>query len=249
MFKILFALAIAPVILILWYIYKKDVHKEPAGQLAKSLILGIVIVIPVSIAESILLNMFPTDIESAKSFVLLFINTFVAVGIVEEFFKWLVVRCVNYNNKHFDESYDAIIYCVFASLGFAAFENILYVFNEYLTNGIFASFYIIFLRFLTSVPGHAFFGIYMGYFLSKAKNAQISFDKKLERKYKLLSLFIPTLLHTLYDFLVFTQSGLMILIWFIMLIVLYVFAIKMVNDASVHNKHYNSLELIDNNQK
>ena len=249
MIKILFALAIAPVILILWYVYKKDVHKEPKGQLAKSLILGIVITIPVSIVESILLNIFPTEIASAKSIILLFINTFISVGLIEEFFKWLVVRCGNYNNKHFDESYDAIVYCVFASLGFAAFENVMYVFSEYLTGGAFAGFYIIFLRFLTAVPGHAFFGIYMGYFLSKAKIAQVSFDKKSERKYLWFSLLVPTLLHTLYDFLVFTQNGLFILIWFVFVILLYVFAIKMVNDASVNNKHYNITELIDNNQK
>ena len=241
-------LAIAPVALILWYVYKKDVHNEPKGQLVKSFVFGVLITVPICIVEAILMNTFSTDVAYVHSYITLFINTFISIGLIEEFFKWLVVKLANYNNKHFDETYDAIVYSVFVSLGFAAFENIMYSISQLLTGGALASFITLFMRFLTAVPGHAFFGVYMGYYLSKAKIAQTCYDIKAQRKYLALALFVPALLHTLYDFFVFTQNELFILCWFVFVILLYVFGIKMVKNASTNNRHYNVFDLIDNNK-
>ena len=246
MVDILFCLALAPVALILWYIYKKDMHKEPAGQLAKSFFLGALVTIPVCVIELVMTLIFPQNEYLANSFIYLFIYTFFGVGIIEELFKWLVVRFANYNNNHFDETYDAIVYSVFASLGFAAFENLMYVFSEFLFSGVLASFLTIVLRFVTAVPGHAAFGICMGYFLSKAKIAQTQFDKGKEKTFLFLSILIPTLLHTIYDFLIDTQNILMILIWFVFVIVFYVFAVIMVKKASKNNVHYNNAEILNN---
>ena len=243
--EIFFCLALAPVVLILWYIYKKDVHKEPTGQLAKSFFLGVLISIPVCILETIMILILPKEEDLYNSFICLFIYTFFGVGIIEELFKWIVVRFANYNNNHFDETYDAIVYSVFVSLGFAAFENLVYVFGDFLVNGALESFITIVIRFVTAIPGHAFFGICMGYFLSKAKISQTKFEKGKEKKFLFFSILIPTLLHTLYDFLIITQSFLMVIVWFIVVILFYVFAIIMVRKASKNNVHYNNAELLN----
>ena len=42
--------------------------------------------------------------------------------------KYLVLRWYNYPHDEFDEPYDGIMYAVAASLGFAAIENVMYVY-------------------------------------------------------------------------------------------------------------------------
>ena len=74
--------------------------------------------------------------------------------------------------KEFDEPYDGIMYGVAVSLGFAAIENVLYVYMDgggYQTG---------LLRMFTAVPAHAVFGVMMGYFvrgkiISEEKNPPI----------------------------------------------------------------------------
>ena len=158
-------LAIAPVAIILWYVYKKDTHKEPTEQLVKCFVFGVLSTIPIIIFELIFDSFFPTDVEEVNSYGQLFFNVLISVGLIEEFFKWLVVKKANYDNKHFDESYDAIVYCVYASLGFAAFENIMYVSGHAVASGLVGAILVGAMRFLTAVPGHAFDGVIMGFLL------------------------------------------------------------------------------------
>ena len=66
------------------------------------------------------------------------------VAPAEELGKFIVLRSITWKNKHFNYSYDAIVYAVFVSLGFAALENITYVFGS----GVGTAF----LRMFTAVP-------------------------------------------------------------------------------------------------
>ena len=77
--------------------------------------------------------------------------------------KLWVVRKYIYPSDYFDEVMDGIVYMVGASLGFACFENILYVLENGLKVAIVRSF--------TVVPLHAFALGLMGFYLSKAKFA------------------------------------------------------------------------------
>ena len=151
-------LAIIPVVLLLSFIYKKDTKSEPMSMVVKIFFLGVFSCIPTIIVELLLGNMFSTD--EFSSLVRLFINVFIGVALVEEFFKWIIVKLVAYNNSNHDETYDAIVYSVFASLGFACFENIGYVFSYGFGTAL--------IRAFSAVPGHACFGVIMGYFFSKA---------------------------------------------------------------------------------
>ena len=102
---------------------------------------------------------------------------------------WILLR----KNRYFDEKMDGIVYAVCVSLGFAALENIMYLFSNaesYLSVGI--------ARAIFAVPGHFCFGILMGYYYSFAK-----FYPKAPEKNKVLILVAPIIVHGLYDSILF----------------------------------------------
>lgn len=191
--NILLVAAVLPVFILCFFVYKKDPHKEPMKLLIKIFIFGLLTALPVFFIELLLDSFFPTD--GISNFILIFINTFISIALVEEGFKWLVTMFFGYKNKAFDEIYDIIVYAVFASLGFACIENILFVFTRGLGNAI--------LRALLSIPGHMSFGIIMGYYLAQAKVGNMNKNDGIFRKNILLSIVLPALAHTMYDALLF----------------------------------------------
>lgn len=222
--QFLLVAAVLPVFILCFFIYKKDPHKEPGKLLAKIFILGFVSALPIIFVEWFLNKLFPT--EDVSNFILIFVNVFIAVALVEEGFKWIISMFFGYKNKDFDEIYDIIVYAVFASLGFACIENILFVFSKGLGNAI--------LRAFVSIPGHMSFGIIMGYFLAQAKVGSINKNMGIFRKNILLSILLPTLAHTMYDALLFYSkyNVLSILVFFILDIVMVVLCILTVNKTS-----------------
>lgn len=185
----LLLLAVAPVMVIILYIYFKDkFEKEPILFLFKNFLLGafasILITFILSIVASVVFTV--TDYESVFQ---QFIKAFVVVALVEEFSKYIIVKYYAQTNKEFNEPFDGIVYAVMVSMGFAALENVLYVLQHGVETGITRAF--------TAVPAHATFAILMGYFMGKAK-----FSKN-RRILNLLGLLVATLFHGAYDFFLF----------------------------------------------
>ena len=208
--------ALLPVVVLCYFIYKKDFHKEPRALLQKLFGFGCLTVIPILAFEILLSNYFPTD--GVYDFLTLFINVFVSVGLVEEGFKWLAVKKIGYDNQEFDEIYDIIVYSVFVSLGFACVENVLFVIQSGFGTAI--------MRAITAVPGHTCFGVFMGYFLSKAKVNEINQNHNMSIRNLLFSLFVPVLIHTFYDAILFYAqtsafSTMYIAIFFLFIIILF----------------------------
>ena len=185
--------AVIPVIFLCHYIYKKDINHEPKTLLAKIFILGFFSAIPILICEIFMRSI--VGGHDSKYFIIIFINIFFSVALIEEGFKWIVTMLLGYRNKEFDEVYDIIVYGVFASLGFACIENILYVMRSGFTNAIF--------RALVSIPGHMCFGVIMGYFFAQAKLGRINGNTKVFSKNIIYSILVPSLMHTLYDTFIF----------------------------------------------
>lgn len=216
--------AVLPIFLLCFFVYKKDPHHEPFKLLAKIFIFGFISALPILLFEVLLEFVFPT--EEVSNFILIFINVFISVALVEEGFKWLVTLFFGYRNKEFDEIYDIIVYSVFASLGFACIENILYVFSNGIGNAI--------LRALLSVPGHMCFGVIMGYFLAQAKVGKINKSQSVYTRNMFLSILLPTLAHTIYDALLFyvEYNVLFIIIFFMFDVAMVVICILTVNKMS-----------------
>lgn len=189
--------AIVPVFLLCFYIYKMDMNHEPLNLLLKIFFFGFFSTIPVFFVEKFFDKFFVTG--NINSFIGLFLYIFLSIAIVEEGFKWIVVKIFGYNNKEFDEFYDIIVYSVFSSLGFGCAENIVYVCLYGFGNAL--------LRGFLSIPGHTCFGIIMGFFLSRAKMGQINKNKIKYYRNIILSFLIPSFIHTIYDTLLLYSSS------------------------------------------
>lgn len=215
-------ISILPVYLVGLYIYKKDKNKEPKSLLKRLFIYGMLSCIPAAIVEILLGNFFA--IEKSMNLVALFFYVFISVALVEELFKWVITYRLTYNNNEFDELYDAIVYAVFVSLGFACFENIFYVLDAGVKVGLF--------RAITAIPGHVSDAIIMGNYIGLAKLASTNNSDKLRNKNLLLSILIPTLAHTFYDYCLFTENVYFLLIFTIFLISIYIYSFKKVKRIS-----------------
>ncbi len=231
--------AALPVVLICTYVYTKDKEKEPKRLLSKLMLWGVFSIIPVIIVELILDIFF--KITGSESLITLFFYCFIGVGIVEELAKWIISYNVVYKDNEFNESYDAIVYSVFTSLGFALIENILYV----LSNGVITGL----LRAFTAVPAHTCTGIVMGYYLGLAKLKEVNNDKNNSNKYMLFSILIPALIHTLYDTLAFSNKVGSLKLFISFTIILYVISILTIKKVSNNNSKFNNLITNNDNFK
>ena len=222
-------ISILPVYLIGLYIYKKDANKEPRKLLAKLFRYGILICIPAAIVE-IMVEHFFGDPEAMR-YSQLFIYVLIDVALIEELFKWVVVYLMTYKHNDFDELYDAIVYAVFVSLGFACFENIFYVLSSGIGVGL--------VRAITAIPGHAADAIIMGNFLGLAKLADVNNNKLLFKKNIILSILMPVLTHAFYDFCLYTQNELFIGIFILFIIFIYIYSIKKIKRVARNNTKFN----------
>ena len=235
--QILLYLAIIPVILLLKFIYNKDIDKEPRNLLKKIFITGMISVVPVVILELGLEKIFPT--EGITEPMVVFINTFITIALVEEGFKFLSAFIYTRNSKEFNHRYDAIVYCVFAALGFAVVENVLYVFSGGISTAI--------TRALISVPSHACDAVIMGLFYGLSQEQKNKSNNLLSIILLLVGILIPSIEHAAFDGLLFLSvvdeelelvelSYIVILL--VMVIITYVICFIIVAVTSKHNKNF-----------
>ncbi len=228
---LLLFLAVIPVVVILTYIYKKDKNKEPGKLLTLLFIMGILSCFMVLAVSEIVFLIFPFMEKGSDymTFFELMAYAFIGVALVEEFCKFFMTYIFSYRNKAYDEVYDGIVYAVFVSLGFAFFENLLYVFsNQSISVGI--------SRGLLAVPGHACDAVFMGYYLSVAKVYAHQNKKNLERKNIAFSILVPTILHGIYDFCLFTGNLLFIILFLGFVVFMYIAAFKKIKQLSAQSK-------------
>ena len=221
----LLLVAIIPIILIGLFIYKHDEKKEPSKLLLKLFIGGVASCFPAVILELIIGSVFPR--EESMNFIQMFLYVFISVALVEEVCKWFFVYTISYNHDDFDSLYDMIVYASFVALGFACFENILYVYSNGMVTGI--------VRAISAVPGHVCDGIFMGSYLALAKTSQLKGDIKLSKKYKILSLVIPTVAHGIYDFCLFWGNPIFICLFILFVISIFIICFRKVKQVSRNN--------------
>lgn len=155
------AAALLPAIYLMRYIYRKDtVEKEPPMLLMSLLIYGVIAALISIILENIgtkVLNSLMDQSTVGYTLVL----AFAVVAVVEEGAKFAMLKRRTWNDMNFNYRFDGIVYAVFVSLGFAAFENIGYVLGYGLS--------VAPARALLAIPGHMCFGVFMGTFYGRAK--------------------------------------------------------------------------------
>ena len=228
-------LALIPSVLIGMYLYKKDRNKESKGILIKLFLGGVgscflTLGITYGIG-AIFPNLIPsTQTSASTNIVVLFFQVLIGVALIEEFSKWFFAYFIGYKSREFDEIYDILLYCGFVALGFATFENILYVFvsDNTMQTAL--------LRAVTAVPGHVCDAVLMGYYLGLAKQYEVAGDRSTRKKYLILSIAIPMVSHGIYDFLVMSGSGLLVILWLVFIVLMYIYVIKKIRDVSKERK-------------
>lgn len=260
-------LALFPAIALCFYIYKKDcTEKEPLSLLVILFGLGIFSIYPAIFFEKIfgyvndtVFSPFLLPGVTFKGYdnshipliepFYQFSKAFFVVALVEESVKWVALWLGTHSEKHFDSFFDGIIYSVFVSLGFAAFENIQYVAAYGFKTGL--------MRAVLSVPAHMFFSVFMGYFFSiyivkrKAQKLDVSLNNLYAMptpKYKIkpfssgfLSIAIPVAVHGLYDFCLFYSTPVTTVIFALLMVFLYVFCFRKIHKVSKADSFHKSL--------
>lgn len=188
----LIAIAILPVLVLAFVVYRQDrFEKEPIGKLVKAFFFGALAIIPAGFLESVLIQFTPPYPIVSGVY-----TGFIVAGCSEELFKLILLRWAIWKSVEFDEYFDGIVYACFVSLGFACFENLGYVlrqdiFAEAMATGT--------VRALLSVPGHFLFGVMMGYYFSLAKFGDRGETTRHRRHYMWLAFLVPMLLHGTFD--------------------------------------------------
>ena len=222
--------ALVPAAFLMVQVYRLDrIEKEPAGLLLKLALFGALSGLAAGAIEGALTRVL--DVTLGGGMLRLMLENFLAVALVEEACKRWVVLKFAWRHPAFDYRFDAVVYCVFSALGFAALENILYV-AEY-------GFAVAVSRALLSVPGHCFFAVYMGIYLGQAKMAEramqwyyIELPDESPGQYLRASLLVPTLLHGFWDFSLSVGGGLMTVLFYLFVLSFFIDAYRKLRFAA-----------------
>lgn len=187
--------ALAPAVLLGWYIYRQDsLQVEPLGWLLGAVGMGIcsallaLIVVPLYSYSSV-----QGEVDSVTD---AFCVAFFDAAIPEEAFKLLMLWLLLRRNPYFDEHLDGIVYAVCVGMGFAGFENVIYLignYDDWVGVGI--------VRALFSVPAHFFFAVLMGYFYSL-----VYFHNENRTRNLFLMFLVPVMAHGLFDACLFVMG-------------------------------------------
>ena len=223
---IILILALLPTFIIGYYIYNKDSEKEPLNYVLKLFLFGYIACL-ISAAIEITIDSF---VVQPSSFLERLLYYFFAIALVEELVKYIFLMASSYNNKEYDQVYDAIVYAVFIALGFATVENVLYLFANSSNESVFA---IGTMRAVLSVPTHACMGVIMGYYMTLAKIEKINKRKKL---FLFEAFLVPFLAHGLFDTLLSCEQYYMLALFVFILGIIYIFSLAKIDELSGNNR-------------
>ena len=209
------AIAIFPAIFFMIYIYRNDdKEKEPPLLLLKCIIGGLlsvpIAIILEMIAEAVVIYLLENVVSATR--VNYGVLTAIFVGLIEEGAKFFFLYIFTWKDKEFNYRFDGIVYAVFVSLGFAALENVFYVFN-YGTG-------VALQRALLTIPGHMSFAVYMGLYYGHAKVSEAVNNPDAKALNLKAAYAFAVLLHTIFDATLMVESDIGLIIFFIFVIIL-----------------------------
>ena len=226
------AAALLPAIYLMNYIYRKDtVEKEPPMLLMSLLIYGVIAALISIILENIGTRVLDSLMDDQSSVGYTLALAFAVVAVVEEGAKFAMLKRRTWNDMNFNYRFDGIVYAVFVSLGFAAFENVGYVLGYGLS--------VAPARALLAIPGHMCFGVFMGTFYGRAKQCQVWGDKAEERANLWLGYIAAVLLHGFYDSCAMINTVASSVIFIVFVAAMYIVVIKKVNRESQNDGSIN----------
>ena len=190
----LLLIAILPTLALLLFFIYSDKFKEPKKTVLSTFILGIFIIAPIEVFHYGTEMIIGEPIEYNA-----FFRAFFAAAFLEELFKFCVLFFFCTKFSEFNEPMDGIVYGLTASLGFAFWENLQYIYMP--DREISESLQVAWMRAFTAVPSHAFDGVIMGFFIGRHYFRDYKTNTNL-----ILALLIPVTLHGFYDWVLMEES-------------------------------------------
>lgn len=182
-----------PTVVLIVYLFCLDtIEKEPPGLLLKLfLVEGLLTMLVVAYVELALEGVVSAFVDE-DTLLFAVLDNLVCVALVEEGFKFFVLKKFTWKHPAFNYRFDAIVYAAATALGFAAFENFFYILDSGIGTAL--------TRMISAVPGHCVDGILMGIFYGKAKLLEAKGDRAGSRRNLFLALLAPIAEHGFYDF-------------------------------------------------
>lgn len=220
--------AIIPAILLLRYIYKHDtIEKEPPHLLLSLILCGIAAALCSSVLEGVG-NLILNNSLSQDSPYYILVLAFLVVAVIEEGTKLFFLKRRTWNDWNFSHLFDGVVYSAFVSLGFAAFENIKYVFSYGLS--------VVVPRALFAIPGHLGFSVFMGIFYGRAKLCENRGDKKGKIINLVLAYVSAVFLHGFYDACAMSGTTKATVIFYVFVIAMYIIVHRMIKKTSLEDR-------------
>ena len=187
--------AMLPTLALLIFFMYSDKFVEPKKNVLSTFILGIFIIAPLQVFHYATVMILGESIDYNP-----FFRAFFKAAFLEELFKFCVLYFFCTKFTAFNEPMDGIVYGITASLGFAFWENLEYIYI-YDDKNIKDALQTSWVRAFTAVPSHAFDGVIMGFFIGKHY-----FRKNKSNINLVLAMLIPVILHGFYDWVLMEES-------------------------------------------
>lgn len=209
--------AVLPAFFLMRYIYRQDsIEKEPPYLLWSLLGRGVLAALASIVLEMIAQTLLDATVD-ANDPKYIYMLAFLTVAVIEEGTKFFFLYRRTWRDYNFNYRFDGIVYAVFVSLGFAAFENVKYVFSYGLSVAL--------PRAILAIPGHMGFAVFMGLFYGRAKLCSDLGDKFGKNFNLILGYLSAVLLHGIYDSccMIGTPKSTMIFVIFVVIMYIAVF--------------------------
>ena len=216
--------AVLPAIFLMRYVYRQDqIEPEPVGLLASLVWKGVLAALAAIVLESLGQMVLDGQVSQDNPNYVYYL-AFLVVAAVEEGTKLFFLYRRTWKEPDFNYRFDAIVYAVFVSLGFAAFENVKYVFSYGLSVAL--------PRAILAVPGHMGFAVFMGIFYGRAKRCADWGNRFGCKANLVLSYLLPVALHGVYDSCCMTGTGRSTAVFVIFVLVMYLLVFRMIRHES-----------------
>jgi RsiW-degrading membrane proteinase PrsW (M82 family) len=206
---------ILPALLWLWFWLKEDkAHPEPKRIIFMAFFFG-VLGVPIAIFfEKIVM-----DYLGAVSFAL-----FLWWAIIEELVKYLGATVSGLRSKYFDEPIDAVMYLISAALGFAALENVFFIFSSIADGGFASALTTGQLRFVGASVLHIATSALVGFSIAFG----LCEPKWKKWLYHTMGLTTAISLHTFFNYLIMISNGeylfnIFALLWGVIIVIIILF--------------------------
>lgn len=182
---------VIPALIWLWFWLREDTHPEPIGLIIAAFIIGALSVMFVIPLQKYASTLFTSHRE-----------IIVAWASIEEIIKFIVVAVVALGTRYMKEPIDFPIYFITVALGFAAFENILFIIKPLNAGNMLVGFLTGNLRFLGSTLLHAMASAIIGIGIGLAWDG--TFIKK--SFFAILGLIGAISLHSVFNFFIMDNA-------------------------------------------